>query len=55
MIDKNWKYGSNSDGDFCLYYKNPSTGEWDLFKVIKKPKYKKNGKMKKRKKGCSIQ
>ena len=55
MIDKNWKYGTDGDGNFCIYYKNPTTGEWDLFKMVKKPKFKKNGSMKKSRKSCAVQ
>ena len=55
MIDKNWKYCSDKDGNFCLYHKNPTSGEWEVYKSIKKPKYKKNGKLKKSNNNCSIQ
>ena len=53
MIEKNWRFSQDKDGHFCMYYKNPVTGEWDLYQKIKKPKYK-NGSMVKRKKRCIL-
>ena len=54
MIDKNWRFSQDKNGDFCIFYKNPVTGEWDVYQRVKKPKYK-NGTMQKSKsKRCSV-
>tara|TARA_Y100000022_G_scaffold190112_1_gene189990 strand:+ start:32 stop:196 length:165 start_codon:yes stop_codon:yes gene_type:complete len=53
MIEKNWRFSQDKEGHFCMYYKNPVTGNWDLYQKIKKPKYK-NGTMIKRKKRCAV-
>ena len=56
MIEKNWRFSQDIDGNFCIYHRNPVTNNWDLYQTVKKPKYK-NGTMQKPKKGaknCTI-
>ena len=53
ILGNTWKYNTDDDGNLCLYYKNPDTKNWDLYKIIKKPRYKK-GKISDSKK-CVIQ
>tara|TARA_B100000902_G_C27254977_1_gene887335 strand:- start:85 stop:258 length:174 start_codon:yes stop_codon:yes gene_type:complete len=56
MIEKNWRFSQDKEGNFCIYHRNPVTNDWDLYQTVKKPKYK-NGTMQKPKKGaknCTI-
>ena len=55
MIEKDWRFSQDSDGNFCIYYRNHVTNKWDVYQVVKKPKYK-NGTMQKPKKSknCTI-
>ena len=54
MIEKDWRFSQNKDGHLCIFYKNKVNGNWDVYQVIKKPKYKNGVMQSKKRKNCSI-
>ena len=52
MIEKDWRLSQDKEGNLCIYHKNPTSKEWEIHYVIKKPSYNSDGTRVAEKRGC---